>query len=158
MRALNNTASRFLRDKLGAITAEAALIFPVLILLGLGAVDYSNLLYQKHMMETSLTSAGIYLSKTRDPQSREGQAKALAITGHIMGGEAKLRNWTADDITISYAIVDNTKGDYRSGETVTTVQLSTELAYTGMGLINAVAPGDIIMRANYEERIVGEGV
>lgn len=148
---------RFLHNQDGAVIVEAALALPVLILLGLGAADYSNLLMSHHKMQSGVTHAGNYLARSRAPVAVENTAKNLAVTGQTAGGTARLRNWTVADITISYKNQANYSGQYRGDTTIQTVQVSTSLAYKGLGIVNAVSRGPVIMTDTFEARIDGGG-
>lgn len=142
----------FAADRRGSVSAEAALIVPALILLGLGAADYSNMLISHHKMQTSVTNAGIYLAKSGAPANAESKAKNLAVTGQLTGGMAKLPGWENGDITITYSTTANANSNYR-GADVRIVKLSTELDYQGFGFVNALVPGRVKMRDTFEARI-----
>ena len=48
-------------DNSGAVTIEAAIIVPILAVVGLGIMDSSYMLLQNHKMEQSLVSAANYM-------------------------------------------------------------------------------------------------
>lgn len=145
----------FATDTRGSISVEAGLTLPFLILLGLGAADYSNMLISHHKMQSSVTNAGTYLAKTGGAGTSEDKAKNLAVTGALTGGTAKLPGWTKNDIIISYATTTNANGAYRGGD-VKIVKLTTALEYRGFGLVNAIVPGRVTMRDSFEARIDGQ--
>jgi len=145
---------RLLNDTRGSISVEAGLALPFLLLLGMGAVDYSNLLISHHKMQSSLTNAGNYLARAGVSGTQENNAKNLAVTGAISGGEAKLPGWTTSDISIAYKTAVNSSGNYR-GKNIRVVQLSTTLEYRGFGLVNAIVPGRVTMRDTFEVRLEG---
>ncbi len=148
---------KFFADKCGSISVETALVVPILMASGLGAVDVSNYLLQNHKMESGLVSAGRYLAFAQDPQSMSTRAKRLAISGRVDAGAAPvLENWTANDVTITYSSTDNDDDLYRGGSEIITVKITSELPYKGLGLLNAVTGGSTLS-ASYEERIVRGG-
>ncbi len=147
---------RFHKDTRASISVEAGLALPFLILLGMGAADYSNMLISHHKMQASLTNAGAYLARAGAAPAFEDRAKNLAVTGALSGGTAKLPGWTKDDITIAYKTTVNTGGQYR-GLDVKVVQISTALDYRGFGLVNAIVPGRVTMTDSFEARINGGG-
>lgn len=147
----------FFHSSEGSVAIEAAFALPFLILIGLGAVDYSNMLLSHHKMQSGLTGAGNYLARTRAPQNFETQAKNLAVTGQMAGGTAILPGWSASDISISYKNEANTSGNYRGADNVQVVQISTALTYTGFGIVNAITPGHVVMRDTFEVRVDGGG-
>lgn len=147
----------------GAVAIEAVFALPLLILIGFGAIDGSLLMMQNHKAETGLISAGNYLAQTPMPLNFETKAKRLATTGQLSaGGVRKIQNWSENDITISYksfANSDDGSGrDYRGGDTLKVVQLSTEIPFQGLGFFKSVTGGSITIKANYEERLIAERI
>ena len=145
----------------GAAVVEAVFVFPLLILLGFGAVDSSLLMLQNHKMETGLTAAGNYLSRSENPQSLETKARRLATTGQLTsGGSAKITGWGTNDVVISYQSTANPDNggsrDYRGGDTIKVARLTSQLSYDGIGFLKAVTGGSITIKASYEERLVGD--
>jgi len=148
-------ASGIWGDRRGAMAAEAALILPVLLLFGFGAADYSNLLIQKHRMSSGLVAAGNYLARSSAPESLEAPARNLAVTGSPTGTDPRIRGWQVSDVAISYRSQQNNNGDYRGGDNIRTVILSSETNYTGFGIVTMISPGGITIRSRYEERVLG---
>ena len=144
----------------GAVAAEAVFVFPLLIFFGFGAVDTSLLMLQNHKMESGLTAAGNYLSRTSIPSTHEAAAKRLATTGQLSpGGAARIPNWVESDVQIIYQNTNNPDDadgrDYRGGDTIQVVRLSSQFNYDGFGFLKAVTGGTITVNADYEERLVG---
>lgn len=143
----------------GTVAIEAVFALPLLILIGFGAIDGSLLMMQNHKAENGLVSAGNYLARTPAPTSFETRAKRLATTGEISnGGERKIKNWSESDVTIKYktiANIDNGSGrNYRGGNAVKVVQLSTSIPFQGLGFIRSISGGSITIDATYEERLI----
>ncbi|NNE59157.1 MAG: hypothetical protein HKN36_13710 [Hellea sp.] len=149
----------FIRNKRGGVIVESALILPLMISAGLSGLDASNMLIQNHKLEGQLAMAGTYLSKSDNPVARESAAKNLAVTGDISGtGPARVKGWTAGDITVSYLATSNTNGDYRGESNIETVKIYTELDYKGFGILSSIMPNGITIKAEVQERIVGGGL
>lgn len=143
----------------GSVAIETVIVLPLMLLIGFGAMDGSLLMLQNHKIETGLSSAGNYLAKAPNPKALESRARNLAVTGQLgSGGTLKVNQWTISDINISYKVTDNSTGDYRGGDTVNVVQLSTSIPFKGLGLFNAISGGSLNITANYEERLVAERV
>jgi len=154
LRAYQNSES-------GAVAIEAVFALPLLILIGFGAIDGSLLMMQNHKAENGLVSAGNYLAKTPTPTSFETRAKRLATTGQMAaGGFRKIDNWSENDITINYKSIANADTgsgrNYRGGDTVKVVQLSTTIPFQGLGFFKSVSGGTINIKASYEERLIAE--
>jgi len=143
----------------GAVAIEAVFILPFLILIGFGSIDGSLLMMQNHKAENGLVSAGNYLAQTPTPINFETHAKRLATTGQIKtGASQKIRNWSESDVTIKYKSIANTNAgsgrNYRGGDTIKVVQLSTSIPFQGIGFLKTVSGGSITVKASYEERLI----
>jgi len=150
-------------DQSGVAAIEAALMFPFLLLTCFATIDVSFLMLQNHKMETGLTAAGNYLSKTRTPDQFETQAKRLATTGQITaGGEKYIPNWSESDIVLTYNKVPNTPTQegtlYRGGATIDIIKLYSEYTYQGIGFISSLPGSPIKVTASYEERLIGSAL
>ena len=147
------------KNESGTAAIEAVFALPFLILIGFGSIDGSLLLMQNHRAETGLISAGNYLAKTPTPTSFETRAKRLATTGQMTtGGEAKIPNWTENDVIVNYKVIDNSDTgsgrNYRGGDTIQVVNLSTTIPFQGLGFFKSVTGGSVKIKASYEERLV----
>jgi len=145
----------------GTVAIEAVFVLPLLILIGFGAIDGSLLMMQNHKAENGLVSAGSYLARTPSPARFEARAKLLATTGQVTsGGEKKIPYWSETDISINYKSIANANTrsgrDYRGGDTVKVVQLSTSIPFQGLGFLKSVSRGSITINANYEERLIAD--
>ena len=145
----------------GTVAIEAVFVFPFLIFIGFGAIDGSLLMMQNHKAENGLVSAGSYLARTPSPARFEARAKRLATTGQVAsGGEKKILNWSVTDIAINYKSIANantrTGRNYRGGDTIKIVQLSTSIPFQGLGFLKFVSRGSIAINANYEERLIAD--
>ncbi len=144
----------------GSVVVEAALLLPIMLALGLGAADASNMMLQNHKIETQLVMAGNYLAKSQTPNLYETQAKNLASTGQLeSGGSEIISGWSASDITVSYNRVTNesteTGTEYLAGDTVTIVKISTTVTYQGFGILRSLFGSSIQLKGAYEERVIG---
>jgi len=146
-------------DQKGGIIVEGALLLPLLILAGLGGLDASYLLLQNHRVESQLSMASSYLSKSGAPENRESQAKLLALTGTLDGtGKTVVPGWSSDDITINYIVTSNADETYRGTDDVRTVQVSTQFKFSGFGILSSVVPDGPQINVVVEERIIGGGL
>ncbi len=154
----------YFKDNCGAIAVEGALLLPLLLTIGLGGLDASNMLLQNHRLENQLSMASSYLARSDDPAARETAAKNLAVTGTLDGNAVSLiKNWTPSDITISYLKTNNTENadgatDYRGESVIETVQITSNVDYKGFGIISSLMPNSVTLTAQVQERVVGGGL
>lgn len=151
----------YLKCETGAATIEGVFVLPFLILIGFGSIDGSLLLMQNHRAESGLISAGNYLAKTPSPIEFEIRAKRLATTGQMAtGGKRKIINWAEGDVVIDYKSIANPETplgrNYRGGDTIRVVKLSTTIPFQGLGFFKSVTGGALNVTANYEERLIAD--
>src|SRR5215217_3250328 len=142
-----------LADERGVAAVEAALAFPFLLALMAGLFEFGSVFYNFELMQTGV----------RDLGAAEESAKRLAVTGSIASGQAaRVDWWTPGQIQISYRTIDNPRDattglrNYRAGDTLTIVRVSTSVPYEGMGLLAAIGLGPFQINAAHEERYVGQ--
>ncbi len=146
-------------DRKGGLVVEAALLLPLLVAAGLGVIDASYMMIQNHKVESQLSLAANYISKSDTPQNREATAKTLAVTGTISGNGAPLiTGWSANDVSIAYVTTQNANGEYRGEDNIQTVQLSTRIEYRGLGILSSFLPTKPMLTASVQERVVGGGL
>src|SRR6516165_3938726 len=100
------------RNSEGSALIEGAIIVPVLSVLVLGVFEFSWLIDQQHLISTGIDDAARYIARSANPNDLTIQraAKNLATTGAIDGNTARVRGWTARDVNITYAPVNNSVG------------------------------------------------
>ena len=148
--------SRFARCRRGSAGIETAFALPVLLILGFAAADAGWLLSETHRMKSGLAAGAHYLARSRDVAASEDKARNFAVTGQTTaGGTARVKGWTADQVTVSYRLIDNTGRTYAGGDQVRVVRLQSERVYEGFGLLRMAGVGVIRMQSAHEERWTG---
>ncbi len=156
---MSKTAFAYIKNDDGGLVVEAALLFPVFLAIILGGADASYMLIQNHKLETQLSTAASFLSKSGQPEQHESAARQLAVAGSPDGGaKAIVKGWTVTDINIAYITTPNNRNDYRSDGDVRTVQLSSTIDYQGLGFLSSVLPQKPELTASVQERIIGGGL
>jgi Flp pilus assembly protein TadG len=151
-----------LADERGVAAVEAALTLPFLVAVSAGLFEFGSMFYNFQLMQTGVRDAGRYLSRVSDLAAAEESAKRLAVTGSILSGQkARVSWWKTEQVQISYRATANPRDattglrNYRAGDTVTTIRVSTTAPYQGMGLLPVIGLGTIPISASHEERYVG---
>ena len=147
-------------DDNGVAAIEGAFVFPFLAFLGFGIVDTSLLMMQYHRLSTGITSASNYLSKAPNPQSLESHAKQLAISGNFQSGSKSfISDLQPNDVSIAYRSIANpeTNGvrEYRGGDVVNVVELTSSVTYNGIGLLKTLTGGTLKLSVHHETRLIG---
>lgn len=147
-------------DENGIAAIEGALLFPLLAFMGFGIVDSSLLMMQYHRVSTGITSASSYLSKAPNPQSLESHAKQLAISGNFQSSSKPfIEDLKPNDVSITYHTIVNPETDgireYRGGDVVKVVELSTTVQYKGIGFLKTITSGNLKISVRHETRLIG---
>ena len=105
----------FASDRNGAAMLELALVLPVVMLIGFGAIEFGNLIYKDHLLWNGVRDgaryyAGLAYDSTNATQTtnHETDAKNIAVTGVTSGGTARVTGWTTSQVTIAYSAIANT--------------------------------------------------
>lgn len=163
-RWLGGIARRFRRNEEGAVLVEMTLVTPFVLLLSAGVFEFSNLLHTRLLLEAGVEDAARYLARCSDTQVNcEARARQLAVTGTVSGsGSARVANWAADDVSISYALtavtVDSSTGEvnYRSLTTnVVVATVSSDFSPSTTGLWGYLGFGAPTLSVAHEERVMG---
>ena len=64
MRRPTRHVTRFLSDQKGAALLELAVALPVVMFIGLGAIEYGNMVYTYHLIENGVRDVLIYDPRT----------------------------------------------------------------------------------------------
>lgn len=143
-------------DCKGVAAVEAAILMPFLGLVGLSIVDASLMLLQNHKMEQAIVSAANYMALSSDPRLVENDAKRIAVSGTSDPlAPPLIKNWSPSDITISYLMVANDSGQYRGGDFIRVVNITTTHPYQGFGLLKTVSGNRVTLSAQYQQRMTG---
>ena len=170
------SSRRLRRDENGASLLEMTVVTPFLLALGLGMFEFSNALYQYHLItggvrDAARFAAGLPMPVTvdqnevcdeNDPRATPlGCAKRLAVTGQIAaGGSNRVDWWQVDDITITYPALANSDlggglKSYRGGDEIAVVQVTTAFVYSDLGFLDYFGLGPINITTAHEERHYG---
>ena len=140
----------------GLASMEAALIAPVLFLLGLGAADAGYLMLTTHRIESGLAAGAAYLARTDGSAAARAAAANVATRGDPAGlRAARIDGWEEADVTALIRTVDNSEAGLRGGATIRIARLETTHAYGGLGLLRLAGVGQIDIAAAHEERVFG---
>jgi Flp pilus assembly protein TadG len=148
-------------DQEGNAILELAIVLPVLFTIGLGVIEFGNLIYQYHLIWVGVRDAARYLSGLPAdlPAVNQTAARNIATTGVISGGTNRISWWTPADVVITPTTVVNDDGFgnklYRGQANITMVTVSTSVTYQSLGFLNYLGLGPITLSAQHEERIIG---
>ena len=152
------------RDSEGSALVEGSIILPVLFILVFGVFEFSWVICQQHLILTGISDAARYIARStipNDPTTKK-DAKYLATTGAVDGDTPRVRDWTADDVDISYTFIDNPAGDngltsFRGGQVIESVTVSTTFTVPSLGFFGILHISPPILNVSHQERIIGSG-
>ena len=154
MSGLRSTLRAFINDAAGVAAVESAILMPFLGTVGLGVMDCSFMLLQNHKMEQALVAAANYMSQSTDPRRVEENAKRIAVWGTAdPAAKPLIKDWSPDDIIISYTLVPNDAEQYRGGDHIRVVNITTSHPYQGLGIVKAITGNRVLLNAQYQQRM-----
>jgi hypothetical protein len=146
-----------LSDERGSSLVETAVVIPFLLVLGLGVSEFGNVLYNHHLVDTGVRDAARYLARFKQPETRETEAKQLAVTGSTTGGTKRVAWWDTGDVMITYKQFANPTGAYRGPDPIRVVQVETNVTYGGVGFLSFLGLGNsLTFGMAHEERVIGD--
>lgn len=171
VRVLLRSARRLRREENGASLLEMTVVAPVLLTFGLGVFEFSNALYQYHLISGGLRDAARFAAglpmpdpvvvtdstcNESDPRATPiGCAKRLAVTGQVAsGGTNRVSWWEVGDIEVDYLPLDPPDPDLRGGNPYKVV-VTTSFVYPDLGFLDFFGLGPINMQTAHEERLYG---
>ena len=152
------------RNDEGSALIEGAILVPVLLVLVLGVLEFSWLIDQQHLISTGIHDAARYIAQSANPNDLtiQKRAKNLATTGAIDGDTARVRGWTARDVNITYATVNNPVGTdgltlFRGGVVIQRVTVSTTFTVPSLGFFGFLGLKPPALTVSHQERIIPPG-
>ncbi|MER9654742.1 pilus assembly protein [Mesorhizobium sp. M0152] len=160
---LRHTIQRLRRDESGTALVEMTLVAPLMLLLSAGVFEFSNIIYTRLLLEAGVEDGARYMARCNDSDwaTCETYGKNLAVNGAIRDGSPRVQGWTTGIVTVtkkSFLTDPNNNGAQlylSSTGAVDVVQVSTSLAYTGIGLWSYLGFGTINITASHQERVFG---
>jgi hypothetical protein len=154
------------RDEDGASLLEMTVVTPFLLALGLGVFEFSNALYQYHLITAGVRDAARFAaglpmpdpvdqneSCTNPRETPVGCAKNLAVFGQITASDTpRVDWWGVDDIVVNYVALSPADPDLRGGNPFKVV-VTTDFVYSDIGFLNFFGLGPINMTTAHEERL-----
>ena len=160
---------RFRTDQSGAALLELALALPVVMFIGLGAIEYGNMVYAYHLIENGVRDAARYgagLPQVDLSGNSQVSANDTAMTNMAMRGTANtsgaLRvSWwsTTGTVGVTYQTVSNDNGSggklYRGGTAITMVTVTADVVYPELAFLTFLGRSAPTLHASHQERIYG---
>ncbi len=168
MKALRARFKRFKTDDTGTSILELAIVLPVLLSIGLGVMEFGNLIYRQHLIVNGVRDAARYASgrpyKPSDTTlmgSITSAAANIAATGTITGGSNRISWWAPGDVAVVYTTVPNGPAScgaarcYRPVGDIAIVTVTTSVDYVPLGFLDFLQLDDITLTASHQERVIG---
>jgi Flp pilus assembly protein TadG len=168
--------SRFFRSTDGTALFELTLVIPLILLIGMGAIEFGNLLQKRQLIINGVRDAARYVAglpydptNATSTNANIAAGQNLAARGVITGGTNRISWWAPGSVTIAYTAVPNTGGtncgtnatDFclRGGNSIYVVTASTSIGYGELGALTflynsgAIAAPTITLNATHQERV-----
>lgn len=168
MRFARKHLEPFGRDCRGTSILEMAVILPVLLAIGLGVLEFGNVIYSYHLIAVGVRDAGRYVAGLPQQDASGNSlvsanntaAQYIATRGVISGGTNRVSWWNPGDVSVAYVAKTNDAtlcgtAPCRGGATITVVTVSTNVTYKPLGFLGILGLGTIPLHAEHEERLFG---
>jgi Flp pilus assembly protein TadG len=170
MKTLRAKLNRLQKDDSGLSVIELAVVLPVLLTIGLGVMEFGNLIYRQHLIINGVRDAARYASgRFYDVDDADltaavtSAAQNIATTGAVANGTSRISWWASGDVAVAYSTVTNAKtcgsggasSCYRYDGDVPVVTVSTSVAYQPLGFLGFLGLDDITLTASHQERVIG---
>ena len=150
-------------DQRGVALLELAVILPVLLTIGLGAIDFGNLIYQNHLILNGVRDAARYAAgfQTSTPLANIQNVAVYGMKDISGAPPPRVTGWTAGNVTVAYSTIANGTGScgaarcFRGGDTITMVTVNASVPYTSLGFMGYLGLGSITLSATHQERLFG---
>ena len=150
------------RDTRGISLLELTIVLPVLLTIGLGVMEFGNVLYNYHLITVGVRDAARYMSGVQGTATNKTIAQNIAAVGQATDdGTRRVAGWNPGSVNIDYNTIaipnDDGSGNpiYRGGAFIGLVTVSTGYTYNSLGLLGYLGLGTITLTASHEERIYG---
>jgi Flp pilus assembly protein TadG len=145
----------FLDDERGATLIEMAVVIPVLLSIGLGALEFGNLYYNHHLITNGVRDAARYAAGLVGDVCNDAALQTdIADIARINGSSSGV--WPAGStITVSCIQHDNAGNIYRGEEYVYTVRVTATVPYQSLGLLGYFGLAAPTLTVSHQERVIG---
>ncbi len=164
MRAFQSHIQKLKSDSSGTSVLELAVVLPVLMTIGLGAIEFGNLIYRQHLIVNGVRDAARYGAalkyKTTAPTANVASIKNMAVYGSYTTGTARVTGWVPGDVSVAIVgqIIPNACGGQRCSRIQTDVPVitvSTSFTYQSLGFLNFLGiTGPLTLNASHQERVI----
>jgi Flp pilus assembly protein TadG len=149
-------------DQDGLSVIELAAVLPVLMTIGLGAMEFGNLIYVQHLIANGVRDGARYAaglpydaSNTTQTTANTAKIKNITTNGIDAGGTARVTGWTVSNITVTYSTFDNSASSYRGPAALPLVTVSTSFSYQPLGFLGFLGLGSKTLTFSHQERVIG---
>ncbi len=172
--------NRFRQNTEGAALFELTLVIPLILSIGMGTIEFGNLLQKRQLIISGLRDAARYVARLPYDPANAAATNANILAGQYIaarnvtsGGTNRISWWAPGNVTIAYSAVGNTGGtncgtgatDFclRGGNSIYVVTASTSIAYDDLGALSflyntgAIPSATITLNATHQERVLVDG-
>lgn len=151
------------RDETGVALIELAVVLPILAVLSLGIMEFSNLYYKYQLVQNGVRDAARYaasLPYAPTDAAQNGRIKNFAVTGQPSGGSRRISWWTAANVSVTWSTVANPAlsgglQSYRYSGDVPVVTVSASVPYSSLGFLGFLQVGSLTIKSSHKERVFG---
>ena len=112
-------------DRKGSAAAEMAMVMPLLLILGFGCFELGNYFWNNHIVGKAVRDGARYAARqpfvklgcgpSVTDAATEANIKNITRTGTIAGGNARVRGWDNNEVTVTVECQGTPAGIYVGG-------------------------------------------
>jgi hypothetical protein len=157
-------------DESGAVILELSVVFPVLLILGFGAIEFAGAFFAHQTVTQQVREASRFLARTATPLTTE-TAFRLATSKHPdpdlacpPGGNSDtcIFPWfSPSDLSAAVVAIENPEDAngfrlYRGGVSIPVITVTATVTYPGADLLPAIGVDGVVQfTVTHSERVVG---
>jgi Flp pilus assembly protein TadG len=156
----------FCKDAEGSALIEASILTPLLITLMFGVFEFSWYFQKQQLVEAGVRDAARYMARVFDVQEGANpcssgtdvtNAQNIAVTGMTSGGTARVSGWSAGNVNVTCAPINNSNATYAGPQTLYIINVSTSFADPALGYLGMLNLSVPSLSASHTERQIGPG-
>ena len=147
--------SGFLGDDKGATLVELTVVLPVVLSIGLGAIEFGNLYHKYHLMTNGVRDAARFAAGLAGDVCNDAALKLKVVQIAQKSGSDNGVWSSGSTVTVACTAHANTNNIYRGASTIHTVTVTATVPYQSLGFLGFFGLTSPTLTSRHQERVIG---